>query len=192
MSRARLRLALAALATTVLFAGALPASADNDAKTQIKIKRLRHSGASGTVSSGHAGCEANRKVRFFRIEDFISVKVQFTHTDSAGGWRIERDLKDGRYFAKVDSDGAARCIAATTTPRSRPCARKDDEMRPRRIRSTIAALGVGALALAASPAQAGEQAAAKAKTKVKITQIDATGASGTARSKNDACEAAAR
>jgi hypothetical protein len=79
------------------------AIADDRSKSHVKVKTLKQSGASGVVRSKAGRCERNRKIRFFRLEDFISVKVQHTRTDSNGRWRIARDLDPGRYFAKVDS-----------------------------------------------------------------------------------------
>jgi hypothetical protein len=100
----------AALAALVLAVGLAPggAAGDGGAKSRIKIKRLEPSGAAGTVRSGAKRCEGDRKVRFFRLEGFISVKVQLTRTNSKGKWRIERDLEPGRYFAKVDGGGGCR------------------------------------------------------------------------------------
>jgi hypothetical protein len=56
-------------------------------------------------------------------------------------------------------------------------------MKSRRLRATIAALGVGALVLAAGPAQA----ASPVKTKVKITSLSATGGSGKVSAKKQKC-----
>jgi hypothetical protein len=84
------------------------AAGDDRPKVRVKIKQLKHSGASGTVRSRADGCERHRTVRFFRLDDFISVKVQITRTDANGLWRIERDLDPGRYFAKVDGDRSCR------------------------------------------------------------------------------------
>jgi hypothetical protein len=53
----------------------------------------------------------------------------------------------------------------------------------RRLRTTIAALAVGALVLAAGPAQA----ASPVKTKVKIASLSANGGAGTVKSKKAKC-----
>lgn len=98
------------MALVVVIAALAPAAATGDdrPKSQVKIKTLKQSGASGVVRSKDDRCERNRKIRFFRLEDFISVKVQHTRTDSNGRWRIARDLEPGRYFAKADSANACR------------------------------------------------------------------------------------
>ena len=56
-------------------------------------------------------------------------------------------------------------------------------MKSRKLRTLIAALGVGALALAATPAQADKTV----KTKVKITSLTASGGSGTVKAKSKKC-----
>jgi hypothetical protein len=56
-------------------------------------------------------------------------------------------------------------------------------MKSRRVRTAIAALCVGALALAAGPAQA----ASPVKTKVKITSLSAKGGTGKVNSKKPKC-----
>ena len=38
----------------------------------------------------------------FRFDDYVSVKIEITHR-TGGTWRTKKDLKDGRYFAKVDA-----------------------------------------------------------------------------------------
>jgi hypothetical protein len=97
---------VAAICTLVLVAPA--ASADGGAKTQIKLKALSSAGAAGEVSSGRAGCEAQRKVSLFVLESFITDKVAITHTNSNGEWRVNRNLKEGVYFAKVESRKGCR------------------------------------------------------------------------------------
>ena len=102
--------AVAALLASAVCVGATPAAveADGGAKTRIKIEKLKRSGASGTVRSGSDRCVEGRKVRFFRLDGYLSVKVQFAKTAADGDWRIERDLQPGRYFAKVDSASGCR------------------------------------------------------------------------------------
>ena len=56
-------------------------------------------------------------------------------------------------------------------------------MKSRRLRTTIAALGVGGLVLAAGPAQA----ASPVKTKVKIASLSADGGSGNVKAKKRKC-----
>jgi hypothetical protein len=73
------------------------------AKSKIVIKSLKASGASGKVTSGEKKCEGDRRVQFFRLDDFISVKIQKTRTNGGGNWHTKKDLKPGTYFAKVDS-----------------------------------------------------------------------------------------
>ena len=98
-------MALVALIVALAPAGAI---GDDRPKSQVKVRTLKPSGASGVVRSKDGHCERNRKIRFFRLEDFISVKVQHTRTDSNGRWRIVRDLDPGSYFAKVDSAKGCR------------------------------------------------------------------------------------
>jgi hypothetical protein len=91
--------ALAALVAALVPAGAI---GDDRPKSQVKIQSLNLTGASGVVRSKEDRCERGRKIHFFRLDDFISVKVQRTRTDSNGRWTIARDLAPGRYFAKVE------------------------------------------------------------------------------------------
>jgi hypothetical protein len=95
--------AIAALALAVP-----AASADGGAKTRITMQKLSSTGAGGTVSSGKARCEPRRKVSLFMLESFITDKVAITYTDSKGQWRFDRRLKEGVYFAKVDSAKGCR------------------------------------------------------------------------------------
>ena len=48
----------------------------------------------------------------FRFDDYVSVKIEITHSKSSGAWRTKKDLKPGKYFAKVDA--AAGCRYATS------------------------------------------------------------------------------
>lgn len=86
----------------------LDAIGDEQPKSQVKIKTLKLTGASGVVRSNDGRCERGRKIHFFRLDDFISVKIQRTRTDSNGGWGIARDLDPGRYFAKVERAAGCR------------------------------------------------------------------------------------
>ena len=73
------------------------------AKSKITIETLKNSGASGKVTSKENKCEKDRRVQFFRLDDFISVKIDITHLNNHGQWRVHKNLQDGTYFAKVDS-----------------------------------------------------------------------------------------
>jgi hypothetical protein len=104
------------IATTLTIAGALalvPAFAlggddgtgqgAGGAKSKITIETLKNSGASGKVTSRENKCEKDRRVQFFRLDDFISVKIDITRLDGQGDWRTKKDLQEGTYFVKVDS-----------------------------------------------------------------------------------------
>ena len=84
------------------------ASADGGAKTRIMLKQLSATGAAGQLSSGRDACLQRRKVSIFVLESFITDKVAITYTDSDGDWRVNRRLKEGVYFAKVDSSKGCR------------------------------------------------------------------------------------
>ena len=89
-----------------LFAPA--ASGDGGAKTRITLKQLSPGGAAGELSSGRDACLERRKVSIFVLESFITDKVAITYTNSNGEWRVNRSLKEGVYFAKVDSAKGCR------------------------------------------------------------------------------------
>ena len=95
--------AVAALALAVPLA-----SGDGGAKTRIAMKKLSSTGAAGQVSSGRDACVGGRKVSLFVLESFITDKVAITYTNSKGTWRVDRRLKEGVYFAKVDSRKGCR------------------------------------------------------------------------------------
>ncbi|MGH2954474.1 MAG: hypothetical protein ACRDK9_10770 [Solirubrobacterales bacterium] len=100
---------LAACAAAVaLLAPAAVTEADGGAKSRIKMSKLSHSGAKGKVTSQRDRCVGGRKVSLFVIENFVSDKLQITHTKSNGRWRIRRNLDPGRYFAKVDGRRGCR------------------------------------------------------------------------------------
>ena len=40
--------------------------------------------------SKRASCEGGKKVTLFRLDDFISVKVEITQSDSNGRWETPR------------------------------------------------------------------------------------------------------
>jgi hypothetical protein len=111
--------ALCTAALAALLSGGLTtaplAGADGGAKTKIVIKSLKNSGASGKLISGTNSCEGGgRKVSLFRLDDFISVKIEITHSKSDGSWRTKKDLKDGDYFAKVDASAGCRYATSKT------------------------------------------------------------------------------
>ena len=98
-----------ALAATVALGAIAPAAiGDNGEKSKITIKKLKPTGASGKVSSKDHGCEGGKKVSLFRFDDYVSVKIAITHSKSSGKWRTKKDLKPGKYFAKVDASPGCR------------------------------------------------------------------------------------
>jgi hypothetical protein len=107
MSRIRMTLAITgALALAPAFAlagGDGTGQGAGGAKSKVVIKNLKATGASGKVSSQDNKCAGDRRVQFFRLDDFISVKIQKTRTNGGGNWHTKKDLKPGTYFAKVDS-----------------------------------------------------------------------------------------
>ena len=87
----------------------LAARRDGGAKSRIKITKLRTSGAMGRVMSGRSSCAGSgRKVSLFAFDGFVSDKVAITYTDGDGHWKVRRDLKSDRYFAKVDASSGCR------------------------------------------------------------------------------------
>ncbi len=97
-------------AALVLALTAAPFSAaDGGAKTKIVFKSLKSTGASGKLISHENKCEGGgRKVSLFRLDDFISVKIEITYSKSNGTWKTNKDLKDGEYFSKVDASPGCR------------------------------------------------------------------------------------
>ena len=87
---------------------ASPASGDGGEKSKITIKKLTPRGASGKVISKAHSCEGGKKVSLFRFDDYVSVKVEITHSNSNGAWKTKKDLKPGKYFAKVDASAGCR------------------------------------------------------------------------------------
>ena len=96
------------VAVIAALALAVPASGDGGAKTRIAMTKLSSTGAGGEVSSGKSSCVGGRKVSLFVLESFITDKVAITQTNSKGNWRVDRRLKEGVYFAKVDSRKGCR------------------------------------------------------------------------------------
>ena len=108
-------LAIAALAPAAALAGDEGSGQGaGGAKSKIVIKSLKPTGASGKVTSGAAKCENRRKVTLFVIVDFVSDKVAILRTDGNGNWRTKKDLKEGEYFAKVDSIPGCRYDVSKT------------------------------------------------------------------------------
>lgn len=109
MGRVRGRRLLATvISACALIAAPMPAAADDRPKTRVVIKKLKRSGATGKVGSGNRGCLGGRKVSLFRLEGYVSDKVATTHTSASGRWRVRKNLRDGRYFAKVDRGNGCR------------------------------------------------------------------------------------
>jgi hypothetical protein len=99
---------VAVLALAVVAEAAAPATAGKKIKTRIEIKKLKTSGAKGTLSSSSDQCLSHRKVSLFTWDGYRSQKIAITNSDGKGDWRVRRDLEGGtRYFAKVDAKG--RC-----------------------------------------------------------------------------------
>jgi hypothetical protein len=108
-------LAIAALAPAMALAGNEgTGQGAGGAKSRILIKSLKPTGASGVVKSSSSKCEKDRKVTLFRLDDFVSVKVSIFRSDNNGNWRTKKDLKDGEYFAKVDSIPGCRYDVSKT------------------------------------------------------------------------------
>jgi hypothetical protein len=108
---------IAAVCLALAFApGALADGDGPKAKTKIDFKTLTNSGSTGTLSSKKNACLDKRKVSLFRLDDFVSEKVEITHSDSNGKWRTKKKLKDGVYFAKVDAAdvGGLECLYGVT------------------------------------------------------------------------------
>jgi hypothetical protein len=103
----RWRAAIVAMLALVVMAEAVtPATAGKKIKTRIEIKRLKTSGAAGTLSSSSNQCLSHRKVSLFTWDGYRSQKIAITNSDSSGDWRFKRNLEGGtRYFAKVDAKG---------------------------------------------------------------------------------------
>ena len=104
-NRCRPRVASAALAIAAIAAFAVPTAAarDRGEKTRITIKKISHTGASGKLSSRSERCLKHRKVTLFRVDDYVSVKVKITESNARGRWKVKKNLKRARYFAKVDA-----------------------------------------------------------------------------------------
>ena len=49
----------------------------------------------------------------FRIDDYVSVKVKITQSNARGRWKVKKNLKRARYFAKVDAIKGCRYDVST-------------------------------------------------------------------------------
>lgn len=101
------------LTAAIAFAAVAPAAlGDGGEKSKIKITKLSANGAKGKVTSKAHSCEGGKKVSLFRFDDYVSVKISITKSNSSGAWRVKKDLKPGKYFAKVDAIrvGGTRCL----------------------------------------------------------------------------------
>ena len=97
------------LASTIALGAMAPAAiGDGGEKSKIVIKKLKSTGASGKVISKAHSCEGGKKVSLFRFDDYVSVKIEITHSKSSGKWRTKKNLKPGKYFAKVDASAGCR------------------------------------------------------------------------------------
>jgi hypothetical protein len=103
-------LAAAALVVPAAFGGNDPGTGGGagGAKSKITIEKLKNTGMSGKVASKDNKCEKGRRVQTFRLDDFISVKIDIVNADNHGNWRSKKDLQPGTYFAKVDSINGCR------------------------------------------------------------------------------------
>jgi hypothetical protein len=115
------RTAIAGAATAIVAAAAIGlaaapfSAADGGSKTKIVFKSLKPTGASGELISGDNKCEGGgRKVSLFRLDDFVSVKIEITHSKSNGSWKTHKDLKPGDYFSKVDATPGCRYAVSRT------------------------------------------------------------------------------
>ena len=110
MAGKRVRMAglAAALAATTAISGTTIASGEGGAKTEIKIKTLTASKIAGTIDSSKASCVKDRHVQVFRLDGYVSVKVDRADAKPNGDWSFKRSLEPGRYFAKVDSKPGCR------------------------------------------------------------------------------------
>jgi hypothetical protein len=97
---------IAALAVLAGAGAAPPALAGKKIDTRIELKKLKATGASGTLKSPQDFCLKQRKVSLFTWDGLSAQKVAITNSDSRGDWKFKRELKPGtRYFAKVDAKG---------------------------------------------------------------------------------------
>jgi hypothetical protein len=103
-------LVAAALVAPAAFGGGDHGTGDGagGAKSKITIEKIKPTGMSGEVTSKERKCEKNRRVQIFRLDDFISVKLDIVFADNKGNWRSKKDLDPGTYFAKVDSINGCR------------------------------------------------------------------------------------
>jgi hypothetical protein len=120
MTSKKLSLVLVLLASVGLSGSALADGGGPKAKTKIQFKTLGESGSSGTLDSKKNFCLKNRKVSLFRLEDFVSDKVEIVYSNKKGKWKTNKDLQPGEYFAKVDAENinGVECLYAVTGNKS--------------------------------------------------------------------------
>ena len=120
MTSKKLSLVLVLLASGGLTGSAVADGGGPKAKTKIQFKALGTTGSSGTLESKKKFCLKNRKVSIFRVDDFVSDKVEITYSNSKGKWKTEKDLQPGEYFAKVDAENinGVECLYAVTGNKS--------------------------------------------------------------------------
>ena len=116
MTSKKLSLALVLLASVGLTGSAVADGGGPKAKTKIQFKTLGATGSTGTLESKKSFCLKNRKVSIFRVDNFVSDKVEITYSNSKGKWETEKDLQPGPYFAKVDAEkiNGVECLYAVT------------------------------------------------------------------------------
>jgi hypothetical protein len=120
MTSKKLSLVLVLLASAGLSGSAIADGGGPKAKTKIQFKTLGATGSSGTLDSKKKFCLKNRKVSIFRVDDFVSDKVEITYSNSKGKWETEKDLQPAPYFAKVDAEkiNGVECLYAVTKNKS--------------------------------------------------------------------------
>jgi hypothetical protein len=120
MSSTKFSLVIALIATTCLTAalvgGAFADGGGPKAKTKIAFKDLGTNGSSGTLESKKNFCLKNRKVSLFKLEDFVSDKIEIVYSNAKGKWKTKHQLSPGEYFAKVDAENinGVECLYAVS------------------------------------------------------------------------------
>jgi hypothetical protein len=116
MTSKKLSLVLVLLASAGLSGSAIADGGGPKAKTKIQFKTLGATGSSGTLTSKKKFCLKNRKVSIFRVDDFVSDKIEITYSNKKGKWKTKKDLQPGPYFAKVDAEkiNGVECLYGVT------------------------------------------------------------------------------
>lgn len=107
-SRGRTAGLVVAVTSAALIAGAVPASGDGGADTQIQITTLTSNKMAGTITSEKSSCKSGRHVQIFRMNGYISVKIDRGDAEPDGDWKFRGNFEPGKYFAKVDSKPGCR------------------------------------------------------------------------------------